>query len=91
MMEALSYNAALARYEMPIDQYVVYADVRREDDVLTIKYVYAPPELRGTGAASRFMQALIDQVRAESLKVIPVCGYAASWIARHQDAQDLLA
>lgn len=91
MSELLSYSAAQNRYEMIVDQYVVYADVRREGDVLTIKYVYAPPELRGTGAAGRFMQSLMDTARAEAVKVIPVCGYAATWIERHPETQDLLA
>lgn len=91
MTNPLTHNAAHSRYEMIESGHTVYADYSRAGDVLTIKYVFAPPELRGTGAAGRFMDALMQMVRAENLTVIPLCGYAASWIARHPDYQDTLA
>jgi predicted GNAT family acetyltransferase len=91
MISILTNNAKASRYELAVDGHIVYADYGRDGDILTIKYVYAPPELRGTGAAGRFMEALMELARAEKLKVIPVCGYAATWIQRHEDYHGLLA
>jgi predicted GNAT family acetyltransferase len=34
---------------------------------------------------------LMDVVRAEDLKAVPICGYAASWLGRHSEYQDLIS
>jgi predicted GNAT family acetyltransferase len=53
--------------------------------------LFAPPELRGPGAAGEFMRQLMEVVSAEYLKAVPVCGYAASWLERHRDYQDRIS
>lgn len=85
----LTYNKAESRYEMSIDGKIVHADVRRDKDVLYVEYVYAPPELRGKGAAGGFMIQLMSVVRTEELKVMPLCGYAVSWLQRHAEYKDI--
>ena len=75
---------------MSFNGQMVYADVRRDKDVLYIDYVYAPPELRGKGAAGQFMTQLMAIVRAEQLTAVPICGYAANWLQRHQEYTDLI-
>lgn len=87
----VTYNAAAQRYEMAFGNLVVYANVRKEKNALYIDYVFAPPELRGKGAAGEFMRTLMDVVRAENLKAVPICGYAASWLGRHGEYQDLIS
>lgn len=86
----VTYNEAEQRYEMPFGRLVVYANVRKEKDRLYIDYVFAPEELRGKGSAGEFMRQLMDVVRAEGLKAVPVCGYAAGWLRRHSEYQDLI-
>ncbi len=85
----VTYNEAQQRYEMPFGNLVVYADVRRDTNTLYLDYVFAPQELRGKGAAGEFMSKLMDVVRTEKLKAVPVCGYAAGWLRRHSEYQDL--
>ncbi|MFY4727525.1 GNAT family N-acetyltransferase [Nitrospira sp. BLG_2] len=87
----VTYNEAQQRYEMPIGNLVVYADVRRDTNTLYIDYVFAPQELRGKGAAGEFMGKLMDVVRAQKLKAVPICGYAAGWLRRHSEYQDLVS
>lgn len=87
----VTYNEAEKRYEMPVGHLVVYANVRKEKNALYIDYVFVPQELRGKGAAGEFMSKLMDVVRAEALKAVPVCGYAAGWLGRHSEYQDLIS
>lgn len=87
----VTYDEDENRYEMTFDKLVVYANVRRDKDTLYIDYVFAPQELRGKGAAGEFMRKLMDLVRTEKLKAVPVCGYAASWLRRHTEYRDLLS
>jgi len=86
----ITFKPSANRYEMSFDGQTIHADIRRDKDALYIDYVYAPPELRGKGAAGRFMTQLMDIVRAEKLKVVPICGYAASWFERHQEYRDII-
>lgn len=89
--KVVTYNEAAQRYEMPFGNLMVYADVRRDKSTLYIEYVFAPQELRGTGAAGEFMSTLMEVVRADALKVVPTCGYAATWLRQHNEYQELLS
>lgn len=84
-------NPGLSRYELDVDGQIVFANYRRRADALVITHVEAPVPLRGTGASDRLMRGLMDIVRAENTKVVPLCGYASAWIRRHKDYADLLA
>jgi predicted GNAT family acetyltransferase len=87
----VTYNEAEKRYEMPFGSLVVYANARKDKNTLYIDYVFAPQELRGKGVAGEFMGKLMEVVRAENLNAVPICGYAASWLRRHSEYQDLAA
>lgn len=89
-MSDVKNNPAKNRYELEVDGHIAFADYRLDGKVLTIPHVEAPPVLRGTGAAGNLMQGVMEIARAEGFKVVPVCGYAASWIRRHAEYRDLL-
>lgn len=69
----------------------VFADYAIQGDTRIILHVEADPELRGKGAADAFMQALAEHARAEGLKLAPRCSYAAIWLKRHNQYQDVAA
>lgn len=82
-------NPARGRYELEIDGQIAFANYRRDGTTLVIPHVEAPPALRGTGAAGRLMEAVMRIARAEGLKVVPTCGYAAAWLRRHREWSDV--
>jgi predicted GNAT family acetyltransferase len=84
-------NAAESRFELEEQGEVAFADYRRRGEVLVIPHVEAPMALRGTGAAGRLMEGVLEMVRARGQKVVPTCSYAAAYIRRHRQWQDLLA
>ena len=53
---AFTENAAKHRFEYRVGDQIAFANYRKNDGTLYIDYVEAPPELRGTGAASQLMQ-----------------------------------
>ena len=79
-----------SRYEMVEQGLTSYADYRREPGRLYVDYVYAPPELRGTGASGRLMAALAADARDRGEKITPICGYAAAWLRRSKDFAGLV-
>jgi len=90
-MSDVTDNASQQRYELDVDGQVVFATYRRDGDVVSIRHVEAPVPLRGTGAADRLMQGIAAKARAEHLKLLPLCGYARSWLRRHREHRDVLA
>jgi predicted GNAT family acetyltransferase len=88
---AIRDNPDRGRFELDVNGQIVFANYARQGPVLVIRHVEAPPPLRGTGAAGRLMQGVVDLARAEGLKVAPLCGYAAAWMRRHKAYRDLVA
>ncbi len=75
-------NATEGRFELKEDGRLAFADYRRTNGRLVIDHVEADPALRGTGAAGRLMQGVVEAARAEGLEITPLCGYAAAWLRR---------
>lgn len=78
------------RIIMRADEGEVFADVAREAGTWLVTHVEADPALRGTGAADRFMRALVDHARTSGVQIRPLCSYAAAWLTRHPEHQDLV-
>lgn len=87
---AVTDNPAQHRFELEIDGKVAFATYRRHGETLMIPHVEAPPSLRGTGAAGKLMQGVMELARAERLKVVPICSYASAWMRRHPEYRDLM-
>lgn len=81
------HNPSASRFEYHQDGQFAFADYRIINDTLFIDYVESPHLLRGTGAASRLMSDITAFAKAENLNITPICGYAATWMRRHQDKQ----
>jgi len=69
----------------------VHADYATQGDSRAILHVEAAPELRGSGAAGKFMQSLAEHARAEKLTLAPRCSYAVAWLKRHPEYSDVVA
>jgi predicted GNAT family acetyltransferase len=89
-MGELRDNRDRSRFEMEEAGLTAYADYRLQGERLFVDFVYAPPELRGTGAAGRLMAALARDARARGLRVTPICGYAAAWLRRSPEFRSLV-
>lgn len=79
------------RFELEVAGETAYADYGREPGLLVIRYVYAPPPLRGTGASDRLMAGVAAAARSEGRRIVPLCGYARSWLRAHGAHRDLVA
>ena len=82
-MPELLDNQIDSRFEIIVNGEIVFANYRLEGKVLYIDYVEAPVALRGTGAAGLIMQEIKNHAHEQALDIIPICGYAASWLKRH--------
>lgn len=90
MTSAVRDNPEKGRFELDIDGQIVFATYHRRGPTVLIPHVEAPPSLRGTGAAGRLLEGVMELVRSEGGKIVPLCGYASAWMRRHKEHRDLL-
>jgi predicted GNAT family acetyltransferase len=89
-MSDVTDNTARNQYEMSVEGQTVFARYRRTGDTVAILHVESPVALRGTGAAGRLMQGIVELARQNNEKLVPLCSYAAAWMKRHPETADLL-
>lgn len=77
-------NPEKNRYELDTDGHLSVADYQLDGKTLTITHVYVPNELRGKGVAAKVMEAVVEDADARGLHIVPVCSYAATYMARHR-------
>ncbi|MCS3808966.1 MULTISPECIES: GNAT family N-acetyltransferase [unclassified Xanthomonas] len=58
---------------------------------MTITHTLVPDAIAGRGIAAVLVEAALQHARQAGLKVVPACSYAAAYVRRHQQFQDLLA
>ena len=84
------HNEAESRFEIWINQVLSKLDYMYNGNTLTITHVGVAPGLRGQGVAGRLTQAALDYAEEKSLRVIPMCPYAAAYIRRHPKYKKLI-
>ncbi len=89
-MHPVTDNRPLSRFELVESGKLAFADYRLTENTMVIPHVEADPALRGTGTAGRLMQGVLQTARERSVKVRPLCAYAAAYIHRHPQWLDLL-
>ena len=62
----------------------------RDGDLIALQHTEVPPALEGQGIARRLVQAVLDDVRARGLAVIPNCPYVRSFLRKHPSYRDLV-
>ena len=90
-MSTVTDNTARQRFELEIDGQIVFADYRRQGDVVVVPHVEAPLALRGSGASGQLMEGMLALLRARGETIVPLCSYASDYIRRHTEHRDLLA
>ena len=82
-------NRDAQRFELHENGLLAWAEYRIRDGRYILPHVEADPPLRGTGAAGRLMQQIVDHARANRLVLEPRCSYARAWFKRHPEAEDV--
>ncbi len=84
-------NPERSRYEMDVEGGVAFATYRADDRTVSINHTEVPPHLRGRGIGDQLVRGVLDVVRLSGRKVVPRCGFVATYIRRHPEYHDLLA
>ncbi len=85
----VTHNPSENRFESWIDGKLCKLDYLRNGDNFVITHVGVHPDFRGQGVAGRITQVGLEYAKANSLRVIPMCPYAAVYIRRHPEYAEL--
>jgi predicted GNAT family acetyltransferase len=85
----VTQNEAEHRFETWIDGYLSKLDYIQDGKNFVITHVGVSPELRGQGIAGKIVQVGLEYAKKESLRVVPMCSYAAAYIRKHPEYAEL--
>lgn len=78
-----------SHFEATVDGYPSKLDYILDGKNFVITHVGVHPELRGQGVAGKIVEVSLEYARENGLRVVPMCSYAASYIRRHPEYQEL--
>lgn len=81
------HNAAQNRFEVQLpsgNTAVLDYRLKQQPGTLTITHTYVPRAFEGRGIAGRMTQAALDYARSHDLTVVPLCSFAATYVARQE-------
>jgi predicted GNAT family acetyltransferase len=85
----VTHNQVDHTFEVWIDGYLSKLDYIQDDKNFVITHVGVYPELRGQGLAGKIVEAGLEYARENSLRVVPMCSYAAAYIRRNPKYMEL--
>ncbi|HSL42979.1 MAG TPA: GNAT family N-acetyltransferase [Anaerolineales bacterium] len=85
----VTHNEANNTFEVWIDGKLSKLNYIQEAKNFVITHVGVYPEHRGQGVAGKIVEAGLDYARQNSLRVIPMCSYAAAYIRRNPHHMEL--
>jgi uncharacterized protein len=85
----ITHNPANHAFEIWIDAQLSKLDYMQDGKNFVITHVGVYPEHRGQGVAGKIVEAALQYAKENSLRVIPMCSYAAAYIRRNPQYQEL--
>lgn len=82
-------NEAESRFETWIEGKLCKLDYLQDGETFVITHVGVHPDFRGLGIAGKIVQTGLEYAKQRSLRVIPMCSYAAAYIRRNPRYMEL--
>ena len=79
------------QYELVVEGQKALAAYRLRDGRISFTHTEVPDALAGRGIGTALIEGALADVRAQGLKVVPICSFVRHYIETHPEAQDLLA
>ena len=85
----VTHNEVENRFEVWIDGYLSKLDYIQDEKNFVITHVGVYPEHRGQGVAGKIVETGLEYAKQNSLRVVPMCSYAAAYIRRNPQYMEL--
>ena len=87
----VTHDEAAGRFEATVQGQRCELEYVLRDGVAVLTHTGVPAALEGRGIASRLAEAALAHARSAGWRVRPSCSFAAAYMQRHPETQDLLA
>ena len=84
-------NTEKKRFEVEVENKIALIEYIRAEDKMYLTHTEVPTELEGNGIASSMAKQVLQQIKDENLKLVPLCPFIASYIKRHPEWKEILA
>lgn len=84
-------NTEKKRFEAEVENRMALIEYIRAEDKMYLTHTEVPTELEGKGIASSMAKQVLQQIKDENLKLVPLCPFIASYIKRHPEWKEILA
>jgi hypothetical protein len=88
---SVTHDAGHSRFIATVDGVPCVLDYQLQDGIMSIVHTGVPSEVGGRGIAAELTRHALETARAQGWRVRPLCSYAAVYIRRHPEYNDLLA
>jgi len=83
-------NKEDSRYEYQIEDLRPQVEYRMKNGEIYLTHTRVPEELRGKGIGKMLVKDVLDDIESKKIKVVPLCGFAATFIRRYPEYKKLL-
>ncbi len=78
------------KYEFHIEGKKPYIDYENKEGVLHLNHTIVPDELSGRGIAKALTIAVMEDIKAQGLKMQPGCSYIVAFVEKNPEYEALL-
>ena len=86
----INHDPASGRFSTRLDGHEAELVYRHQRGSMVIDHTGVPEAIGGRGVAGALVKAALDYARAEGLRVVPLCSYAAAYLQRHPEYASLV-
>lgn len=84
------HNEEKSRFETVVEGLLSLVDYQKRGDTFFVTHTEVPTPLEGRGIAGALTKALLNYIRDNGYKVVPICPYTKVYIQRHPEYEDLV-
>jgi predicted GNAT family acetyltransferase len=78
-------NAAMHRFEMPVEDELAVAYYQEQDGRVVLLHTEVPQRFSGQGVGSRLARAVFETLKERERRVIAKCPFMASYATKHPE------
>jgi predicted GNAT family acetyltransferase len=90
MNETIVHRPEEYCFTCEVDDHTCVLDYHLNGQTMTITHTGVPEAVGGRGLAAALTRAALDCARKEGWSIVPMCSFAAVYIKRHPQYQDLV-
>jgi hypothetical protein len=87
----ISENKDKKRFEASVEGNLAFVEYIRAENKVYLTHTEVPSQLEGKGIASAMVKQILEQIKNEELKLVPLCPFVAAYVKRHPEWKEIMA